>query len=195
VLALELDVRSDEEIEQAVGKAFSTLGGLECLVNNAGVALRAHALDVTRAQWDDVLSTNLSGAFFLSRAVARRWLEAQASGAIVQMASTHGLVGFATRSVYGISKGAMIQMVRMLAIEWAQYNIRVNAIAPGTVLTESRAVLAADPLYRETMLNRVPLKRFASLEDVAAAVCYLASPQASYITGQTLVLDGGLTAQ
>ena len=115
--------------------------------------------------------------------------------AYISIASTHGVVGIADRSTYGIAKAGIIQMTRMLAIEWARHGIRVNAVAPGTVETPSRAaVYAADPQRREFMINRVPLRRFGTAEEMAAAVCYLASSRAAYITGQTLLVDGGLTA-
>ena len=105
------------------------------------------------------------------------------------------MIGFPTRSAYGISKGAIVQMTRMLAIEWAELGIRVNAIAPGTVETPTRkAFFDANPGRREVMIQRVPLKRFGTAEEMAGAVAYLASPQAAYITGQTLLLDGGLTS-
>ncbi len=105
-----------------------------------------------------------------------------------------GIVALSARLVYGVSKAAVMHMTRMLAIEWAQHGIRVNSIAPGTVDTPSRAAFLADPKTREMMLNRVPLHRLATADEVAAAVCYLASPEAAYITGHTLVMDGGLTA-
>jgi len=114
----------------------------------------------------------------------------------VNIASTHGLVGAAEHSVYGISKGGLIQMTRMLAVEWAEHGIRVNAIAPGRLETQSpsRAARTGDPEYMQAMRARVPLRRLATVEEVAAAVCFLASERAASITGQTLVLDGGVTA-
>jgi 2-deoxy-D-gluconate 3-dehydrogenase len=137
----------------------------------------------------------VTGTFFLTQEMGRHLIGAGRPGSIINIASTHGVVGLARRSAYGVSKGAIIQMTRMLAIEWAEHGIRVNAVAPGTVETPSRAALfAADPARREALLNRVPLRRFGTAEEVAAAVRYLASPQATYITGQVFVLDGGLTA-
>jgi len=115
-------------------------------------------------------------------------------GRVVSLASTHGLTGIAGRSVYGISKGGIVQMTRMLAIEWAPLGIRVNAVAPATVLTPSREKLLNDPEARARMLARIPLGRFPTMDEVAAAVCYLASDAAASVTGQILVLDGGLTA-
>jgi NAD(P)-dependent dehydrogenase (short-subunit alcohol dehydrogenase family) len=165
------------------------------LVNNAATNLRKLAVDVTSQEWDEVMATNLRGAFFLSQQIARRLIASGRPGAIVNIASTHGLLGAAERSVYGISKGALIQMTRMLAIEWAEHSIRVNAVAPGRLDTPSpaRAARTGDPEYLKSMRARIPLNRLATVEDVAAAVCFLASPQASSITGHTLVLDGGMT--
>jgi NAD(P)-dependent dehydrogenase (short-subunit alcohol dehydrogenase family) len=165
------------------------------LVNNAGITNQAAALDITPAEWEAVIATNITGTFFMSQQMGRHLVATKRPGSIISITSTHGLVGMPNRSVYGISKGAMIQMTRMLAIEWAPHGIRVNSIAPGRAETASRQALARAPGHREMMLSRVPLRRFVEPEEIAAAVCYLASPAASYITGQTLVLDGGLTAQ
>jgi NAD(P)-dependent dehydrogenase (short-subunit alcohol dehydrogenase family) len=193
---LVLDLRSQASIERAMAQVVAALGQLDLLVNNAGGNLRKLAIDVTWVEWDAVIATNLRGAFFLTQQVGRRLIAGKRPGAIVNIASTHGLVGAAERSTYGISKGALIQMTRMLAIEWAEHGIRVNAIAPGRLDTASpsRAARTTDPKYMGAMLGRVPLRRLATVDEVARAVCYLASPQAASITGQTLILDGGLTA-
>ena len=175
-------------------RATKELGGIDLLVNNAGRALLKPVVDVTDAEWDDVIDTNLKGAFFLSQLFGRACIAASRPGAIVSMASTHGMTGIAGRSVYGISKAGLIQMTRMLAIEWAANNIRVNAIAPTTVMTESRQQLLSDPDKRKAALSRIPSGRFATPEEIAAAVVYLASPGAASVTGHTLPVDGGLTA-
>jgi NAD(P)-dependent dehydrogenase (short-subunit alcohol dehydrogenase family) len=194
VVPIALELRSEESIGQAMAQAAQALGTIDLLVNNAGRALHKPATEVTWAEWDDVVDINLKGSFFLSSAFARHCVDCKRGGTIVSMASTHGLTGIAGRSAYGISKGGIIQMTRMLAIEWASLGIRVNAIAPATVLTPSREKLLGDPEARARMLARIPLGRFPTTDEVAEAVCYLASDAARSITGQTLLLDGGLTA-
>ena len=191
---LALDLRSPDSIKAAFERAAKELGGLDLLVNNAGRALLKPAVDVTDAEWDDVIDINLKGAFFLSQLFGRHCIARGRPGAIVSMASTHGMTGIAGRSVYGISKAGPIQMTRMLAIEWADNNIRVNAIAPTTVMTESRQQMLSDPGKRAAALARIPSGRFATPEEIAAAVVYLASPGAASVTGHTLPVDGGLTA-
>jgi NAD(P)-dependent dehydrogenase (short-subunit alcohol dehydrogenase family) len=194
-VAVALDVRSLASIDKAMTHVLAAFGGLDALVNNAGVPLTRPAVEVSEAEWDEVIGVNLRGAFFVSQQMGRHLIDSKRPGSIVSIASTHGVIGIADRSIYGISKAGIIQMTRMLAIEWAGQGIRVNAVAPGTVETPSRAaVFAANPQRRELMMNRVPLKRFGTAEEMAAAVCYLASPAAAYITGQTLLVDGGLTA-
>jgi NAD(P)-dependent dehydrogenase (short-subunit alcohol dehydrogenase family) len=188
-----LDVRSQSSIERAMGGVVGALGHIDVLVNNAGVLVRKLALEVTPAEWDAVIGTNLTGTFFMSQQMGRHLIGSGRPGCIISIASTHGVVALAERSTYGISKAAIIHMTKMLAIEWAKHGIRVNAIAPGRVDTPSRAGSLADPGYREAALNRIPLHRFGTAEEIAAAACYLASPKAAYITGQTLLLDGGLT--
>jgi NAD(P)-dependent dehydrogenase (short-subunit alcohol dehydrogenase family) len=194
VVPVQLDLRVEADITKGFGAAVDAFDDIDVLVNNAGRALVKPAVDIAWADWDDVIAINLRGAYFLSQKFATHCIARNRPGCIVNIASTHGLTGFAGRSVYGISKGGLIQMARMLAIEWAGQNIRVNAVAPATALTPSRRK-ALDPQARERMLARIPLGRFITPEEVAAAVCYLASPAAASITGQTLVLDGGLTAQ
>jgi NAD(P)-dependent dehydrogenase (short-subunit alcohol dehydrogenase family) len=193
-VAIALDLRSQDSIKAAFEKAARELGAIGLLVNNAGRALLKPVVDVTPAEWDDVMATNLKGAFFLSQLFGRACIAAKRPGAIVSIASTHGMTGIAGRSVYGISKAGLIQMTRMLAIEWAAHNIRVNAIAPTTVMTESRRQLLSDPDKRAAALARIPSGRFATPEEIATAVVYLASEGAASVTGHTLPVDGGLMA-
>jgi NAD(P)-dependent dehydrogenase (short-subunit alcohol dehydrogenase family) len=195
-LPLVLDLRSQASIEQAMADILKAFGVLDVLVNNAGANLRRLAADVTRAEWDAQMATNLTGTFFMTQQVGRHLIGGGRPGAIISLASTHALIGAPERSTYGISKAGLVQMTRMLAIEWAQYGIRVNAIAPGRMDTPSpsRADTGADPKYMQAMLDRIPLHRLATADEVAAAICYLAGPQAASVTGQILVLDGGLTA-
>jgi len=197
VVSVALDVRSQSSVEQAMNDVLRALGRVDVLVNNAGVTIRKKVVDMTAEEWDTVITTNLTGTFFMSQQMGRHLIGSGRPGCIVNIASTYGVVGFPERTAYGTSKAAVMHMTKMLAIEWAEYGIRVNAVAPGRVETASpmRASSAADPKYLEAARNRVPLRRFASSEEVAEAVCYLASPAASYITGHTLMQDGGLTAQ
>jgi NAD(P)-dependent dehydrogenase (short-subunit alcohol dehydrogenase family) len=193
--AVALDLRVQASIEQAMADVVATCGQLDVLVNNAGVTLRRTALDVTPSDWDEVVGTNLKGTFFMSQQMGRHLVATGRPGCIVSLASTHGVVGYAQRSTYGISKGGIVQMTRMLAVEWAEHGIRVNAVAPGTADTPSRAAyFEANPDARAAMTERIPLRRFADPAEIAGAVCYLASPQAAYVTGQTLLIDGGLTS-
>ncbi|MPZ57956.1 MAG: SDR family oxidoreductase [Rhizobiales bacterium] len=194
VVPVALDLRVEASIRAAYAAAREGLGAIDLLVNNAGRALLKPVVDVAWSDWDDVIGTNLKGAYFLSQEYARDCLAQRRPGCIVSLASTHGMTGLENRSVYGISKGGIIQMTRMLAIEWAKHDIRVNAIAPTTVLTPSRERLLSDPKRREAMLARIPTGRFATEDEIAGAVIYLASPAAASITGHTLPIDGGLTA-
>jgi 2-deoxy-D-gluconate 3-dehydrogenase len=194
VVPVRLDLREEASIDAAFARALGGLGEIDLLVNNAGRSLVKPVVEVEWADWDDVMNSNLKGAFFLSQKFARYCLARGRPGCIVSLGSTHGIIGIAQRSVYGISKAGIIHMTRMLAIEWAERNIRVNAIAPTTVLTPSREKMLSDPEVRQGMLERIPTRRFATPEEVAGAVIYLASPAAASVTGHTLLVDGGLIA-
>ena len=189
-----LELSSLASIDAAATAVLKAFGHLDVLVNNAAGPLLKAALEVTPEEWDAVMEPNLKGTFFLTQKVGRHMVESGTRGSIVSLASTHGIVALANRSTYGIAKAAVIHMTRTLAIEWAEHGIRVNAIAPGTVETPSRAVALKDPEVRKMMLGRVPLARFATAQEIADTVVYLASPAAAVMTGHTLVLDGGLTA-
>ena len=196
VLPIVLDLRSEPDIARVTKEVVAGLGGIDVLVNNAGANLRRLATDVTAAEWEAVMAVNVRGTFFLTQAVGRALIASGRGGAMVNIASTHALAGAPERSTYGISKAALVGMTRMLAIKWAEHGIRVNAVAPGRLATPSpsRAEKGADQDYMDGMLDRIPLHRLATVEEVAAAVVYLAGPAAASITGQVLVLDGGLTA-
>lgn len=195
VLPLALDLCAPESIEAAVMAAIDAFGRVDVLVNNAGTNVRKTAIDVTAAEWDYVMDANVKGTFFLTQRIGRHMIAANTGGAVINIASSHAFIGAKERSTYGISKAALVQMTRMLAVEWAEHGIRVNAVAPGRMETASpsRAATGSDGTYMAAMLSRIPLAKFATAEEVACAVAYLASPEAGSITGQTIMIDGGLT--
>jgi len=194
-LPVALDTRSQDSVEACMHCVVKTFGKLDLLVNNAGVLLRKPMIDMTREEWATVMDVNLTGTFFMSQQMGRHLIGAKRKGGIISIASTHGIVGIGGISAYGISKAGVTQMTRMLAIEWAEHGIRVNAIAPGTTETPTRKKsLGADPARRQMMIDRIPFKRFCTEADVAGLASYLASPAADYVTGQTILVDGGLTS-
>lgn len=196
VLPLALDLRSQSSIEAAVAAVQRRFGRVDVLVNNAAANLRRKAVDVTRDEWDDLFSVNLTGTFFLTQQVGRRMIESGTQGRIITVASAHAFVGASERSAYGMSKAALVQMTRMLAIEWAEYGITVNAVAPGRLETTSpsRAKTGSDRAYMDAMLKRIPLHRLATSTEVAECIAFLVSAATASMTGQTLILDGGLTS-
>ncbi|MGA8616533.1 MAG: SDR family NAD(P)-dependent oxidoreductase [Xanthobacteraceae bacterium] len=193
VVPVVLDLRNEASIARVAAEVIASLGGLDLLVNNACANLRKLAAEVSGEEWDAVMAVNVRGTFFLTQQVGRHFMVAGRGGCIVNIASTHALIGAAERSTYGISKAALIGMTRMLAVEWAGHGIRVNAIAPGRLDTASpsRAGKGADREYMAAMLKRIPLRRQVTADEVAAAVTYLASPAAASITGQVLVPMAG----
>jgi NAD(P)-dependent dehydrogenase (short-subunit alcohol dehydrogenase family) len=192
--AVELDLLDLGSIERAVAAAVERLGRLDILVNNAGIGAERHALEVSEEQWDWTIGVNLKGLFFCSQAAARRMVE-QRYGRIVNMGSQAGRAGIREESVYCASKAAIEGLTRVLALEWAPYNVTVNVVAPTFIRTPGTAPFLEQPEYLKSVLARIPLGRVGSTMDVAAAVLYLASPAADLVTGSVLTIDGGWTAQ
>lgn len=191
-LPLPLRLPDFSSINSLVAETIKEMGRIDILVNNAGVNIPRDALELTEEEWDGVLDVNLKGLFFLSQRVAREMLKT--GGKIVNMASQNGMVGYYKRAAYCSSKAGVVNLTRVLAIEWANYKINVNAVGPTFILTPLTQSTFDDPVLREDLLKRIPLGRVGQPEDVVGAVVFLASPAADLITGHTLLVDGGWTA-
>ncbi len=176
---------------EQVDAAFARIGELDVLVNNAGVSVRSPALDITPEQWDQVLATNLSGAFRVAQAAARRML-AGTGGVILNTASTNALVGYRYYADYNATKAGLVALTKSLALEWAP-TVRVNAVCPGYVLTPMQEAEYTPEMLAEVN-GRIPLGRHATPEELAGLFAYLASDEAAYFTGSVIVMDGGETA-
>jgi NAD(P)-dependent dehydrogenase (short-subunit alcohol dehydrogenase family) len=168
---------------------------IDILVNNAGVNVPQSVLDVDESSWDLVLDTNLKGAFFLTQAVVRKMRAEGRAGSIINIGSQAGEVGIEERSAYCASKAGLHQITKVMALELARENIRVNAVAPTFVLTDLTKVTLNNPEWRARVLDRIPAGRFAEPEDVVGAVAFLAGPTAAMVTGHVLLVDGGWTAR
>ena len=192
-LPLPLELPTMDSIEALVTKAVGDMGQVDILVNNAGINIPMDALEFTEEAWDAVLDINLKGLFFLSQRVAKEMVK-QGGGKIVNVASQNGVVGYYKRAAYCSSKAGVVNLTRVLAVEWARHKINVNAIGPTFILTPLTQSTFDDPVLREDLLKRIPLGRVGQPEDVVGAVVFLASPAADLVTGHTLPVDGGWTA-
>jgi len=192
-LVVRLDVTSVKNIERSVTEVIKAFSRIDILVNNAGINTPRRALDVTEDDWDRILAVNLKGVFFCAQAVGRQMVR-QGSGKIINMASQNGVVGYHDRAAYCSSKAGVVNLTRVLAIEWARYQINVNAVAPTFVLTPLTEEMFANPVFSREIHRRIPLGRLGRPEDVVGAVVFLASPAADLVTGHTLLVDGGWTA-
>jgi NAD(P)-dependent dehydrogenase (short-subunit alcohol dehydrogenase family) len=191
-VSLDLDVRNHESIEKMVATAQEAFGRLDILVNNAGCNVRKPALDVTWDDWNLILDTNLRGGFFVAQAVARHMV-ARNYGRIINIGSVTSVAGYAGLGPYGASRGGIRQLTMSLADDWGKYGITVNCLAPGWFRTEQNKVLYEDKEWVEYLKDRIPLKRPGRPDDLDGAIVFLASEASRYVTGQTLLVDGGIS--
>ncbi|MBH0166786.1 3-oxoacyl-ACP reductase FabG [Fictibacillus sp. 7GRE50] len=187
------DIRKIDETYKMVDKAAAHMGGLDIVVNNAGINRPKEAMDVTEEDWDAILDTNLKGSFFSSQRAAHYFIP-QASGKIINIVSQMAFVGYVKRAAYCSSKGGAVQMTKALAVEWAPHNIKVNAVAPTFIETELTSDMFLDKEFYQDVLRRIPLGKLAQPSDVTGAVLFLASDMANFITGETIKVDGGWTS-
>jgi gluconate 5-dehydrogenase len=191
-LSLELDVRNQASIEAMVASAENVFGHVDILVNNAGCNIRKPAIDVTWDDWNQILDTNLRGSFFAAQAVARRMIPRQ-YGRIINIGSVTSVAGYAGLAPYGASRGGIRQLTMSLADDWGKYGITVNCLAPGWFRTEQNKIMYEDKEWVEYLSDRIPVKRPGRPDDLEAAVVFLAAESSRYVTGQTLLIDGGIS--
>jgi NAD(P)-dependent dehydrogenase (short-subunit alcohol dehydrogenase family) len=191
-VSLELDVRSQESIEKMAADAEDAFGQIQILVNNAGCNIRKPALDVQWEDWNTILDTNLRGSFFVAQAVARRMITRQ-YGRIVNIGSVTCVAGYAGLAPYGASRGGIRQMTMSLAADWGKHGVTVNCLAPGWFKTEQTKALYADQEWVDYLVERIPLNRPGKPNDLDGALVFLASESSRYLTGQTLLVDGGVS--
>jgi len=185
------DVADYEEVQQALAAMVATLGGVDAVINNAGISIRHNFLDITPGEWSRVLAVNLTGVFYVAQTAARHMM-AGAGGVILNTASTNGMVGYPYYADYNASKAGVIELTRSMALELAP-KVRVNAVAPGYVLTPMQRAEYSDEML-DAVNQKIPLRRHARPEEVAALFAFLASDDAAYLNGHVYVIDGAETA-
>jgi NAD(P)-dependent dehydrogenase (short-subunit alcohol dehydrogenase family) len=188
-LAVSTDVREGEQIAGMITKVVEAFGGIDILINNAGGHFEKHALELSERGWEAIIKENLTSVFLFSQAVGKI-MQRQKSGSIINLSSVAGSGSYSINASYGAAKAGIISLTQTLAVALAPYNVRVNAIVPGLMATE-----AVMPFYnsRPEMLAKVPLGRYGEPEEVVGAVVFLASDASTYVTGSSIVVDGGLT--
>ena len=189
----EMDVRDVERVKGGVAAAIRALGKIDIVVNNAGINRPTPGLEVDEANWDDHFATNVKGGFFVAQAAASGMIE-RGWGRIIFISSQSGLIGIPGQPVYCSTKGAVIQLVRTLGVEWAKHGLTVNSVAPTFVETNLTRERLRNPEFKEFVLRKIPRGRLADPEDIAHAVVFLATEQAGMVNCATLPVDGGWTA-
>lgn len=192
-VALAADVSDPDQVDRAVQAAIDRFGRIDVLVNNAGIAWEEPFLDITSENWKKIIDVNLNGMFWVAQRVAKEMVK-QGGGAIVNMASTNGLVGEARYAHYNASKGGVVLLTKTMAIELGPMNIRVNAVCPGYIQTPMSEAIDDPAFVAEYVRHKIPLGRVGLPRDVAGVFAFLASEDAAFITGETIVVDGGQLA-
>jgi glucose 1-dehydrogenase len=187
------DVSDEQDVVRMVGRAVSELGGLDVLVNNAGIQLSRHSEELSSSDFDKVLAVNIRGAFLCAREAIRHFLAEDKPGVIINVSSVHQLIPKPDYLGYSVSKGGMQNLTRTLALEYAGRGIRVNGIGPGATVTPINRAWIDDPAKREMVESHIPMARAGTADEMGGVACFLASDDAAYITGQTIFVDGGLT--
>jgi glucose 1-dehydrogenase len=187
------DVSQEEAVLDMVASTVDLLGGLDVLVNNAGIQLSRPSHELSAADFDTVVATNLRGSFLCAREAIKHFRQTDTPGAVVNISSVHQLIPKPRYLGYSISKGGIENLTRTLALEYAGHGIRVNAIGPGATVTPINRAWIDDPVKREMVERHIPMSRAGTADEMAGVICFLASDDAAYITGQTIFVDGGLT--
>ena len=187
------DVSREDEVVRMFEDAVEQLGGLDVLVNNAGIQISRPSHELSAEDFDKVLAVNLRGAFLCAREAIRRFLDAEKPGAIINISSVHQRIPKPSYLGYSVSKGGMQNLTTTLALEYAGHGIRVNAIGPGATVTPINRAWVDDPVKAEQVTSHIPMPRAGTAHEMAGVACFLASDDAAYITGQTIFVDGGLT--
>ena len=187
------DVSKEDDVVRMVGEAAEALGGLDVLVNNAGIQIYKPSDELTSAEFDKVLAVNLRGSFLCAREAIKGFLADEKPGVIVNVSSVHQLIPKPDYLGYSCSKGGMMNLTRTLALEYAERGIRVNGIGPGATITPINSAWIEDPVKKEQVESHIPMRRAGTSDEMGGVACFLASDDAAYITGQTIFVDGGLT--
>ena len=189
--SIQADVTNLKQVKAAFAEAITLMGGVDVLINNAGISIRHNFLDITPEEWDKVIAVNLTGVFYVAQTAARHMME-RGSGVILQTASTNGIMGYPYYADYNATKAGVIELTKSMALELAP-KVRVCAVAPGYVLTPMQRAEYTDAMLDEVN-SKIPLRRHAQPEEIAALFAFLASDDAQYITGQVYAIDGAETA-
>jgi 2-deoxy-D-gluconate 3-dehydrogenase len=192
--AFELDIRSVDQIKEVFKSIYDQFGRIDILINNAGLGFNHAAIDVTESDWDEMMDVNLKGLFFCSQQ-AGKYMIKNGYGRIINMSSQASLVAIKDHAVYCASKGGVNLLTKVLALEWATNGITVNGIAPTFTYTPGTAERLDNPEYLKGVLNRIPVGKVATINDIVSAILYLTSAHSDMVTGSTLVIDGGWTIQ
>jgi glucose 1-dehydrogenase len=187
------DVSKEEDVVRMVGEAVDHLGGIDVLINNAGIQVSRPSDELSSGDFDKVLAVNLRGAFMCAREAIKHWLDEEKPGSIVNISSVHQLIPKPDYLGYSVSKGGMQNLTRTLALEYAGRGIRVNGVGPGATITPINQAWVEDPKKKAQVEEHIPMQRAGTADEMAGVTAFLASDDAAYITGQTLFVDGGLT--